>query len=56
MDIIELREKCTDETIAVTQHLVLRMRKRGIQYDEIVAAIQSGEIIEDYPDAFPFPA
>jgi hypothetical protein len=56
MDIIELREKCTDDTIAVTQHLVLRMHERGIKYDEIIAVIKSGEIIEDYPDAFPCPA
>jgi hypothetical protein len=56
MDISEIRDKCTDASIAVTQHLALRMRERGILYDEVITAIRTGEIIEDYPDAYPFPA
>jgi hypothetical protein len=32
------------------------MRDRGILYDDVITAIKNGEIIEDYPDAYPFPA
>ena len=52
----DLRKLCTDETIALTQHLLLRMRERGIKYDDMVHAIMSGEIIEQYPDDYPHPS
>jgi hypothetical protein len=32
------------------------MRERGIRYDDIKEAIQDGEIIEIYPDDYPFPS
>jgi len=56
MDIREIQNKCTDEDIAVTQHMVLRMYERGILYDDVISSIKNGEIIEDYPEAYPFPA
>jgi hypothetical protein len=56
MDIIEIQAKCNDENIAITQHLMSRMRERNIRYDDVIAAVMSGEVIEDYPDAHPFPA
>jgi hypothetical protein len=56
VDINEIRKYCTDETIVLTQHLLSRMRERRVKYDDVVSAILSGEIIEDYPDDFPFPS
>jgi hypothetical protein len=56
MDICEIWDKCNDKDIIITQHLVLRIRERGIRYDDVIAAIKNGEIIEDYPNAYPFPA
>jgi hypothetical protein len=32
------------------------MRERGIKRADVVACIQNGEIIEQYPDAYPYPA
>jgi len=52
----DLRKLCTDETIVLTQHLLLRMRERGIKYDDVVYAITNGEIIEQYPDDYPHPS
>ena len=49
LHIDELRMLCTDNTIFLTQHLQLRMHKRGILYDDMVSAIMTGEIIEQYP-------
>ena len=33
-----------------------RCRERGISVKDILNAIETGEIIEDYPDDFPFPS
>ena len=56
LDIADVRKLCTDDTIFLTQHLQLRMRKRGILYDDMVRAILSGEIIEQYPTDYPYPS
>ena len=39
-----------------TEHLSLRLRERNIKRADIIACIQNGEIIEQYPDAYPHPA
>lgn len=56
LDIQEVRALCRDETIMMTQHVVKRCQERGISYDGIKAAITSGEIIEQYPDDYPYPS
>ena len=40
----------------MTQHAELRRRQRGISVPDIKHAILTGEIIEDYPDDYPFPS
>lgn len=52
----ELRKLCTDDTMVLTQHLSLRLRERGIQFEDVKQAIQSGEIIERYPEDYPYPS
>ena len=52
----QLRKLCHDDTIALTQHLTLRCEERGIVFEDIKAAISSGEIIEQYPDDYPYPS
>ncbi|MCL2096804.1 MAG: DUF4258 domain-containing protein [Oscillospiraceae bacterium] len=42
--------------IVWTEHLALRLRERGIKRADAVACILNGEIIEQYPDAYPHPA
>lgn len=56
MDIFDVREKCTDETIEVTQHVLMRFQQRNITYSEIKETIICGEIIEDYPNDYPYPS
>jgi len=56
IDITELRKLCTDDTIAITQHLTFRLRERGICYDDIVHVLMNGEIIEQYPADYPYPS
>jgi len=56
ININELRKLCTDDTIVLTQHLSLRLRERGIKYDDIFSAIKTGEIIEQYQGDYPYPS
>ena len=44
------------QAMIVTQHSRRRFAERGIRIQDICKAIESGEIIEDYPDDFPFPS
>jgi len=56
LKIEDCRKLCDDETIVMTQHLVNRCREREISYDDIKYSISNGEIIENYPNAYPYPA
>ncbi len=56
MLISDLQALCKDDTIVVTQHMAHRMAERGISYSETKRAILDGEIIEDYPDDYPYPS
>ena len=51
-----LRGLCNDDAIELTLHQLERMRQRGIDYTEIVSAISSCEIIEQYPTDYPHPS
>ena len=56
MTIEEIKERCNDNQIEVTSHLMLRCRQRNITYSEIKQAIINGEVIEEYPYDFPYPS
>ena len=53
----ELIELCADtDNIIISQHAFMRLRERGISTDDVIAGIRSGEIIEQYPNDYPFPS
>jgi hypothetical protein len=54
--IADVQKLCNNETIVLTEHLLARMRQRGIKYDDLKQTIRSGEIIEQYPTDYPFPS
>ena len=56
MNIAKIISFCTDENIEVTDHILRRLQTRKIKYSELKEAICNGEIIEDYPDDYPFPS
>lgn len=56
MNIEDLRILCTDDNILMTQHVHKRCRERGIKIDDIICCIMNGEIIENYPDDYPYPS
>jgi hypothetical protein len=56
LTIDEIHNKLNRGLIEVTSHMLLRFQQRNISYREINEAIISGEIIEDYPDDYPYPS
>lgn len=49
MDILAIQKAIRDDNVFFTEHAVRQMAKRNISDDEVVKAISSGEIIEEYP-------
>lgn len=56
LDIEILRTLCHNGAVHWSVHASERIQQRGIFRDDIINAIQTGKIIEHYPDAFPYPA
>jgi len=54
LSIEDVRRYCTNDTIILTNHLLTRIRQRHIRLENIKNAILNGEIIEQYPDDYPF--
>lgn len=51
-----LREYFIQEKVIITIHAQERLRQRGIKVKDVKNCIMQGEIIEDYPDDFPYPS
>lgn len=56
IDINNLREHYRRESVIITVHAQERLRQRGIRAKDVRNCIMTGEIIEQYPDDFPFPS
>lgn len=56
IDIMRLRHYFTEDKVFMTQHASERCRQRGIKQKDIRNAVMMGEIIEQYPEDFPFPS
>lgn len=52
----DFRKMNRPENIIVSLHGQLRLNERNISVDDIMNAIDNGEIIEQYPKDFPFPS
>jgi hypothetical protein len=44
------------DCVYVTEHAAERFHQRGIRINDVYSALKNGEIIEQYPDDFPFPS
>ena len=51
-----LKALCRQGKIEWTEHAASRILQRGITRQEVKEAIMTGEIIEDYPDDYPYPS
>lgn len=56
MDINKVRGLCEEKKLRWTNHIFVRLVQRNISMNDITNAIMSGEIIEQYPDDYPYPS
>ena len=56
IDLATIQDYFASEAVFVTEHAVDRFKQRGIYLRDVRAAVYSGDIIEQYPDDFPFPS
>lgn len=56
IDIETLKQYYKDDMVIVSEHASERFRQRNIKARDIKHAIFNGEIIEQYPNDFPFPS
>ena len=56
MEITDLQKLCENGSIRWTGHILKRLMQRGIFQVSVVQAIRSGEIIEQYPNDYPYPS
>ena len=56
MNIEEVKFLCSVGSISWTEHATKRMIQRGIEQKEVISCINHGEIIEEYPEDYPYPS
>ena len=47
---------CRQNKLRWTSHIMMRILQRGISIDDVKKAICNGEIIEEYPNDYPYPS
>ncbi|MDO4555692.1 MAG: DUF4258 domain-containing protein [Lachnospiraceae bacterium] len=56
IEIDVLRQYFEEDKVVITNHASERFRQRNIRMKDIRAGVKTGEIIEQYPEDFPFPS
>ncbi len=56
MDIKIIKELVSNEKIIITEHFMKRLRDRGIKINDVLDVLLDGEIIEYYPNDYPYPS
>ena len=56
IDLTTLQSYFASNAVFVTEHAMERFKQRGIFMRDVRRAVISGQIIEQYPDDFPFPS
>ena len=56
VDFERLKQLVSERSILWREHALQRMNERRISKADVKVAILSGEVIEDYPDAYPTPS
>jgi hypothetical protein len=51
-----IQQECAVGQIKWTTHILERMQERNIEPSDVLNCINNGRIIEQYPDAYPYPA
>ena len=51
-----IRKLCVNKNMRWTNHVLVRMLKRNITIPDVENALMTGEIIEQYPNDYPYPS
>ncbi len=56
IDLKKIKSYYNNDNVFASEHAIERCRERGIKIKDIKSCIFNGEIIEQYPDDYPFPS
>lgn len=56
INLSDIQKICPLENIEITLHAAKRLEQRKISINDVISCIMNGEIIEDYPEDYPFPS
>ena len=56
MDINDFRKLWSEDKVQLTNHGLNRLALRNISIDDVGNCVMNGEIIEEYPDDYPYPS
>lgn len=56
MDIQKIQSLFQERSVKWSAHCLERMQERDISREDVYACVLRGEIIEDYPNDYPFPS
>lgn len=56
IDIQNLQMYYQEDRVLISDHAAMLCKQRGIKIKDIRYAVNNGEIVEQYPDDFPFPS
>ena len=56
MDIHKIQTLFQNRSVKWSTHCLERMQERDILRDDVISCVLRGEIIEDYPNDFPYPS
>jgi hypothetical protein len=56
LDINKLQDLINNDAVTPTQHFMYRIENRHISIDDVIYSIENGEIIEYYPNDYPYPS
>ena len=56
LTIDHIKALCSEKRIKWTLHIIRKLQERGIYREDVFKAIETGKIIEQYPDDYPFPS
>jgi len=52
----DIASLCKESSLRWTSHILERLFQRNIRVDDVKSALTNGEIIEQYPNDYPFPS
>ena len=56
ISIDDIRQKCISGNLRWSNHIFIKFVERGINKADIICALLNGEVIEQYPNDYPYPS